>query len=234
VARGREVYIAEGCIHCHSQYLRPDTRDELWWGPRDATPSDGTPSLIGTRRLGPDLSRVGNRRSPQWQRLHLIDPRAFSPASRMPSYAHLFARASTRGDDLVAYLTSLGAEDVGARYEMTQHAPLAEPARPARAERGARVFARWCSSCHGPQGRGDGSAAADLRRPSMNLRKPSFWLISWGADAEPEQAAVERVVRFGISGTSMPGHEYLTDEQVADVATYVLGMRGLDIAETAD
>ncbi len=33
VRRGREVYIAEGCIHCHSQYVRPDTDDGVWWGP---------------------------------------------------------------------------------------------------------------------------------------------------------------------------------------------------------
>lgn len=66
--RGRAVYISEGCINCHSQYVRPDTPDVLMWGPAQTLEElrrEHTP-LIGNRRQGPDLAEVGNRRSPLW------------------------------------------------------------------------------------------------------------------------------------------------------------------------
>jgi hypothetical protein len=107
--RGRNVYIAEGCIHCHSQYVRPGTIDEDRWGPvLSAERLDGAPVLIGNRRQGPDLGNVGMRRTAEWQRLHLQAPRIVSPGSRMPSYRHLFKGPyPTDGDALVAYLGSL-------------------------------------------------------------------------------------------------------------------------------
>lgn len=110
--RGREVYIAEGCIHCHSQYVRPGTADEERWGP--ARPLAETerqrPPLFGNRRQGPDLQNVGARRTVEWQRLHLQAPRAVTPGSRMPSYAYLFGPGpASDGEALLAYLASLGA-----------------------------------------------------------------------------------------------------------------------------
>ncbi len=80
-AAGREVYISEGCLNCHTQFVRMGTPDELWWGPV-ATPENSlkqAPPLIGNRRQGPDLMNIGNRRSPAWNRIHLIDPRSLSP-----------------------------------------------------------------------------------------------------------------------------------------------------------
>ncbi len=109
--RGREVYIAEGCIHCHSQYVRPGTVDEERWGP--AQESVGLPPLVGNRRQGPDLTTVGVRLPADWHRQHLMAPRQFKPGSRMPSYAYLFSGDANRGEDLVAYLMSLGQEEEG-------------------------------------------------------------------------------------------------------------------------
>jgi cytochrome c oxidase cbb3-type subunit 2 len=111
IHRGREVYIAEGCIHCHSQYVRPGTADEERWGP--AIPLSESerqrPPLFGNRRQGPDLQNVGARRTAEWQRLHLQSPRAVTPGSRMPSYAHLFSPGpASDGEALLAYLGSLG------------------------------------------------------------------------------------------------------------------------------
>jgi cytochrome c oxidase cbb3-type subunit 2 len=105
---GRRVYVREGCIHCHSQYLRAGTRDVELWGPPQPPDPEATPPLYGNRRQGPDLSTVGLRRSAEWHRLHLIDPRSVVPSSRMPSYRHLFADGDPRGEALVAYLSSLG------------------------------------------------------------------------------------------------------------------------------
>jgi len=116
-ARGRQVYIAEGCIHCHSQYIRPGTLDEELWGephhPEFARSQ--SPALIGNRRQGPDLQNIGLRRTREWHRLHLMEPRTVSPHSRMPSYAHLFLGpgAAGRGEALLDYLGSLGHEPAG-------------------------------------------------------------------------------------------------------------------------
>ena len=107
-ARGRLVYIAEGCIYCHSQYVRPGTRDEELWGPhRELDRRRERPPLIGLRRQGPDLSNVGRRHDAAMLRLQLQSPRAVEVFSVMPSYGHLFAAGESRGDDLVAYLESL-------------------------------------------------------------------------------------------------------------------------------
>lgn len=224
VAYGRRVYIAEGCIHCHSQYVRPHTRDVLWWGPaRDESGEE--PPLYGNRRQGPDLTNAGSRRSEAWHRLHLRRPRALVPASRMPSYEHLFRDG--RGEALVAYLASLGAAERDERFAITRAAPLGG-LPPGDAVRGRRVFQSYCAPCHGPEARGDGPLAEAVRptRPAiMNLRKGAFWSFSWGPGAgETLDAALARVARFGVSGTSMPGHEYFTDRQVADVVAFVTGL----------
>lgn len=110
---GRQVYVAEGCIHCHSQYVRPNVVSDRFFGEPASTefPRHQAPVLIGNRRQGPDLMNVGTRRTAQWQRLHLIDPQFVSPGSLMPSYAHLFTPENAdRGAALVTYLGSLGLE----------------------------------------------------------------------------------------------------------------------------
>ena len=105
---GRRVYIDEGCINCHSQFVRPVTTDVTRWGPARGIDREQQPPLIGNRRQGPDLTNVGLRRTRDWQRAHLIDPRSVSPGSRMPSYAHLFDTGDARGTALVEYLGGLG------------------------------------------------------------------------------------------------------------------------------
>lgn len=240
IARGRRVYVAEGCIQCHSQYVRPDpaTGDAARWGPHRPVDRRERPPLIGTRRQGPDLTNVGARRSALWQRAHLIDPRAFDPRSRMPSYAHLFAAGRTEGDDLVAYLGSLrtaGGSGLSPQSDPAdpllpgpaEHARLATDPATAAAE-GARLFARYCAVCHGANGRGDGPLAATLVSPAerrvMDLRKGPLWSVTRGVDgATPESARhdLERTILFGLPGTSMPGHESLPPEQVAALALHV-------------
>ena len=90
--RGREVYIANGCIYCHTQQPRaksfaPDF--SRGWG-RATVAGDyayDQPHLLGTMRTGPDLMNIGVRQpSEQWQLGHLYQPRAYVPDSIMPSY----------------------------------------------------------------------------------------------------------------------------------------------------
>lgn len=227
VARGRRVYVAEGCIHCHSQYVRAGTGDEVLWGPAERRSAEGTPPLIGVRRQGPDLAEVGNRRTAAWQRRHLIEPRRLVPGSRMPSYAHLFAGDGARGADLVSYLQSLGAGTRAERRALVAESPV--PRSAGSVARGGELFARHCASCHGDRGRGDGPLAAEIRGPdpdgsvarTMDLAKGAFWAVSWSPADRSLEAAVARTIRFGIPGTPMPGHETLSDRQVADLVAFV-------------
>lgn len=127
---GRQVYIAEGCIHCHSQYIRPETIDESLWGdPHEPDFSrNQNPALIGNRRQGPDLMNVGLRRTREWQRTHLRDPRELVPTSRMPSYDHLFSPGDSRGEALLDYLNSLGQEsDIAALKDPEQNSGIHSP-----------------------------------------------------------------------------------------------------------
>jgi cbb3-type cytochrome oxidase cytochrome c subunit len=224
--RGRRVYIAEGCVNCHSQYVRAGTVDEVLWGPAGGFSRHDDPPMPGNRRQGPDLARVGNRRSAQWQRLHLIDPRSLNPFSRMPSYAHLFDDG--RGDDLVAYLTSLGEDTVEQRYlargQYTIDRPTSEPS-PAR---GAILFRDYCVSCHGDNARGDGRFAESVAgsgENSLDLLKPTLVLLPKGDGAEPEQAALARLIKFGMINTSMPGHETFSNQELFDLVAFLQSLR---------
>ncbi|HEY9179105.1 MAG TPA: cbb3-type cytochrome c oxidase subunit II [Candidatus Baltobacteraceae bacterium] len=140
-ARGRAIYVSEGCSYCHTQNIRPLAQDKVF-----GRPSVGgdyvysTPQLLGTERTGPDLSNIGLRQpSEVWQYIHLWDPRAVVHDSIMPRYTWLFEvkRAADPGDvtvpvppgfgpagevivagqqakDLVAYLKSLKQAPLGA------------------------------------------------------------------------------------------------------------------------
>src|SRR5262249_25448242 len=130
VIRGRHVYIQEGCIHCHSQYVRPGTHDVSWWGPARPLDRSERPLLVGARRQGPDLLEVGNRRSGVGHEIHLRAPRPLTPGSRMPPYEPLFAGDGQRGRALVASLISLGADPSFARRALTQAEPTAPPPAP--------------------------------------------------------------------------------------------------------
>ena len=92
-AQGRRIYIREGCWYCHSQYIRPVNRDTDKWGPvtQAGEISDDLPQMFGTRRIGPELSREGNRRSNEWHYAHHWNPRSTEPDSMMPSFTWLYA-----------------------------------------------------------------------------------------------------------------------------------------------
>jgi cytochrome c oxidase cbb3-type subunit I/II len=95
-ARGRRVYIREGCWYCHSQYVRPVTREDLRWGPVSEAGEYAfdLPHLFSTRRIGPDLTRVGLKFADDWHYAHHWDPRLVVPDSMMPSFKWLFRRTT--------------------------------------------------------------------------------------------------------------------------------------------
>ena len=88
---GRDIYIREGCYTCHSQMIRP-FRDEVERYGHYSLAAESMydhPFQWGSKRTGPDLSRVGDRYSNEWHVQHLIEPRSVVPESIMPSYAFL-------------------------------------------------------------------------------------------------------------------------------------------------
>ncbi len=88
---GRDLYIREGCVNCHSQMVRPFREETLRYG-EYAKPGEfvyDRPFLWGSRRIGPDLLRVGGKYPDSWHFSHLIDPQSTSPGSLMPPYEHL-------------------------------------------------------------------------------------------------------------------------------------------------
>ena len=89
---GRAVYIREGCWYCHSQYVRPVTGETRRWGPvtQAGEYAFDQPHLFSTRRIGPDLSRVGLKYSNAWHLAHFWNARWLSPDSIMPRFADLF------------------------------------------------------------------------------------------------------------------------------------------------
>lgn len=92
VARGRLIYMSEGCGYCHSQLVRPALIDTAYGRPsRAADYAGATPPLVGTQRNGPDLSAVGERQTSHiWNLYHLFNPRSMVPASIMPAYPWYF------------------------------------------------------------------------------------------------------------------------------------------------
>jgi len=92
---GRDIYIREGCYVCHSQMVRPMRAELLRYGEwtRAGEYRYDHPFLLGSRRIGPDLQRVGGKYPDAWHYEHMRDPRSTTPGSVMPSYAWLHDRS---------------------------------------------------------------------------------------------------------------------------------------------
>lgn len=88
---GRDIYIREGCVQCHSQMIRPFRAETERYGHYSVAGEFiyDRPFLWGSKRTGPDLHRVGGRYSDDWHIVHLINPRDVVPESIMPSYPWL-------------------------------------------------------------------------------------------------------------------------------------------------
>lgn len=111
---GRNVYIAEACWHCHSQQVRPVANEDVRFGPVSTAAEQNhelmMPQLMGTRRVGPDLSRESGFRSNDWHVAHFYNPRSVAPTSVMPGYTWFFdGRApNKKGLAIITYVQWLG------------------------------------------------------------------------------------------------------------------------------
>lgn len=105
---GRDIYIREGCYNCHSQMVRPFRDETLRYGEwtRAGEMVYDRPFQMGSRRIGPDLQRVGGKYPDAWHYEHMDDPRATSPGSIMPRYSWLLER-KIDSDQVVASMEAM-------------------------------------------------------------------------------------------------------------------------------
>ena len=111
--KGKELFIANGCVACHTQQVRNIDMDRRW-GSRPGIAADyagmtrmdiwrNTATLAGTERTGPDLTNIGNRQpSLDWNLVHLYNPRIVVSTSIMPAYPWLFEYKTVLSENDVA------------------------------------------------------------------------------------------------------------------------------------
>lgn len=94
--QGRDVYISEGCVQCHSQMVRPFRSETERYGEYSKAGEFvyDHPFLWGSRRTGPDLARAGvvtgkMYKPNSWHYNHFINPQAMNAQSIMPAYPWL-------------------------------------------------------------------------------------------------------------------------------------------------
>jgi cytochrome c oxidase cbb3-type subunit I/II len=93
---GRDIYIREGCVGCHSQMVRPFRDETVRYNGEYSKAGEFVydhPFLWGSKRTGPDLHRIGSKYNDAWHYQHMLDPTITSPGSIMPPYNWLFTTA---------------------------------------------------------------------------------------------------------------------------------------------
>ena len=115
---GRDIYIREGCHVCHSQLVRPFRAETERYGHYSVAGEFvyDRPFLFGSRRVGPDLARVGGRYSDEWHHEHLIQPRDLVPESIMPGFPWLATRTASGADPAFIQLKMRTLRRLGVPY----------------------------------------------------------------------------------------------------------------------
>jgi cytochrome c oxidase cbb3-type subunit I/II len=118
---GRDIYIREGCVSCHSQLVRPFRSETERYGEYSKAGEYvyDHPFLWGSKRTGLDLHRVGMKYPNLWHYLHMENPSSMSPNSVMPSYPWLLINSGAAAESnkeiiaLIAYMQRLGVDIKG-------------------------------------------------------------------------------------------------------------------------
>jgi cytochrome c oxidase cbb3-type subunit 2 len=241
-AAGRSIYIANGCVYCHSQSIRT-----IDWGlgaERIAQAGDYVadyPILLGSQRTGPDLSQDGGEHPDDWHLAHFTNPRFTRPLSIMPPFQFL---GPERLNELIPYVQSLGFKNADARmarqtywkaravtaYEAGPDAnvqwlsenipqgwrdvPNPYPTSEAGLARGHKIYQDFCLGCHGPVGDGMGPAEPWIYPPPLN-----FTLLK---NREISGGILYYQIMNGITGTAMPYFKRdLESQKIWEVGDYV-------------
>lgn len=237
---GRVIYIANGCVYCHTQSIRAID----WGAERIAEAGDyiaDRPILLGSERTGLDLSQQGGEHPDDWHMAHFTNPRYTRGNSIMPPFAYL-------GEDnirrLTRYVQSLGGKSADHRtarqnhwktqaiaaYEAGpvqnvkwlsenipegwRHLPNPYPTTDAGLARGHKIYQDFCLGCHSPIGDGMGPAQPYLYPPPLNFTVLKGREISGGI--------LYYQIMNGITGSAMPYFKAeLESEKIWDVGNFV-------------
>ena len=239
---GRQLYIANGCINCHSQSVRL-----VDWGlgaERIAQAGDyvnDRPILLGSIRTGPDLSQAGGEHPDDWHIAHFINPRYTRPNSIMPPWEFL---GKENIEILTRYVQGLGFKMADSRMERQvywkkestqayeagpeenvkwlhdnvpegwRNVPNPYPTTEAGLARGHKIYQDFCLGCHGPVGDGMGPAQPWIYPPPLNFTILKGRGVSGGI--------LYYQIMNGITGTAMPYFKRdLESQKIWEVGDYV-------------
>ena len=238
-AHGRKVYIREGCWYCHSQFVRPVTGESFRWGPvsQAGEYAYDFPHLLSTRRIGPDLTRVGRKYEDGWHIAHHWNPEEVVPDSIMPSFPWLFEPAegdkppalNEDGKALIAYIQRLGT-GIGDWREGFIPTRLSSGVslkiNPAEREElvslGKEVYTRRCVGCHAVTGNGNGPSAGFLNPLPRDFTRGIFKFRSTpGKDSLPTDADLFVTITHGLWGTAMPTWQDISERERFAVIQYI-------------
>lgn len=241
--RGREIYKREGCVYCHTQFVRYQDR-EMGEMVVAGDYVNQTPHLLGTERTGPDLSNIGGKYPDAWHWAHHMQPRSVKPGSLMPSFSYL---KDDEMKDLIAYLQTLGREREleARRRKPAGHEAAAGHAESPSLERitwleapqemrdewkrvsknvdtnnsaiansGRGIFMQNCSVCHGVTGRGNGPVSSSMIKKPANLTRTYYKGFT--------DALYYWRLKEGVAGTRMPRWgRTLSEQQLAYLVAFI-------------
>jgi cytochrome c oxidase cbb3-type subunit I/II len=252
-ARGRQIYAREGCAYCHTQQIRYTEADIARFG-APTLAWEGRfdfPHMLGTRRIGPDLSRAGGTRTQQWQLAHLFAPRSVVPQSVMPAYTEFFdgspERPRREALDLVAYLETLGRarELAWPEGDIAGRAALPDDERAQRSLNASELNAHPAQSR--PRGNAPGLAQVPVSDSGARLWRNNCagchgregqgdgWAANWLqpppvnlAEHQYRLDLVADILWNGVYGTSMPAWRDRELDQLAELAAVVQSFSAVD------
>ncbi len=227
-AKGRELFKSNGCMYCHSQFVRPQD----WGLGRTSLSGDyyyDRPHLLGTERTGPDLAQIGGARPTLWDITHHRNPRSVSPGSIMPNFSYLSEQDLNY---LSAYIEGLGNNIETQNFQPLVPEPYAGRKNPyskiildagAGNESNATyadlidkakiLYIQRCLPCHGASGNGQGPYARHVNTHPANLNDRI-------SNFPGEDYHFWRMME-GVPGTAMPPWKLsLTEETVWKIASY--------------
>lgn len=248
-AAGHQLFVNNGCSYCHSQFIRVFDWD--LGAERIAQAGDyagQAPAILGTARIGPDLSQAGGEHPDDWHVAHFVNPRFTRPESVMPSWEFLGKEAI---ENLTAFVQAEGSREADLRmarqndwkkqalaaYQagpdaniewlhaqvpaVWQPMPNPYPATEADVLRGKKVYQQFCINCHGSMGDGNGAAAPHMSPPPLNFTTLRRHLV----DNKYIGGILYYQIMNGVTGTAMPYFKReLESGKIWNVSNYIAVM----------
>jgi len=233
ITRGRSIFLREGCWYCHSMYVRPVAGEERRWGPisQAGEYAHDTPHTFGTRRIGPDLTRVGGKYGDDWHNVHFFDARIIVPDSIMPKFSWFYNEKdglsvlNEDGKAITAFIQQLGMSRGKWRddysYQIATSGSAAINSEYSLAH-GKEVYLKRCEGCHGEKGDGKGPASPFFTKVlPRDFTSGTFKFRTTPSGSLPLDSDIYRTITVGVRGTAMPPWANLPEKDRWDVVHYI-------------